>query len=455
MNSYFQVARSYWRLRFQIFAGLYAFAIWCWWYWGEWGNPARSIGQVVASTFLAAIVGCFIALHVRRQFGNVLAGVLPGYAAPHLAIGLFASAILWFIAPGVLIWIGHWPKGALAAHAIAGILIGAVAIWPKSLMLLLTLPALLIWSSRWQGRGKTLLERFIDGELVDPSVALIVLAVAAHAVAVFVLLRIPRWGVSTSDELVLEPTMGVQTANPLGNWLLAARDRASDRLAETRFLRSIQRWRVPVAISWTQLAAPVLAVIAICAVGWLYDSLSGSAYAAILLVPSVLVIFPYGPWHVRRGALAVEAVRPVARHDFFRQIALAIALDVCVWMLLASIISVCVSPLARDLVAPEGRHWRFIAGQLAVLWSIALFVYGVALSTIRFRFWLPMIVVITFAWLIGIWWLFVWVIEHWRPVNMNRIDSLYVALVFAMFSAYAGACLAFLAYRRWLRMDLN
>jgi hypothetical protein len=268
-------------------------------------------------------------------------------------------------------------------------------------------------------------------------------------------LRIPRWGISTSDELALDPAMGAQTANPVGNWLLATRDRAAQRLGELRLLRSIQRWRVPVAISWVQMLLPVLAALAICTVGWLYGEVAASAGAAILLVPAVLVIFPYGSWHVRRSALSVEFVRPVSRRNFFRQIALAMAFDVCVWMVLASLLSVCVFPLARNFFMPQGNYWRFMAGHLAMLWAMALFVYGIALTTMRMRFWLPMIAVTTFAWLIGTWGLFAWVIEHWRPININRDDPLYVILVFAMFSAYVGVVVAYLAYRRWLRTDVN
>jgi hypothetical protein len=117
-------------------------------------------------------------------------------------------------------------------------------------------------------------------------------------------------------------------------------------------------------------------------------------------------------------------------------------------MALASLISVCVFPLARNFFTPQGEYWRFIAGHLAMLWAMALFVYGVALATMRMRFWLPMIAVIAIGWLIGTFWLFAQVVERWRPFNIHRADPLYVILVFAMFSAYVGAVLAYLAYRR-------
>jgi hypothetical protein len=238
------------------------------------------------------------------------------------------------------------------------------------------------------------------------------------------------------------------TDNPLANWLLARRDAAAERLGRARRFRSIQRWRVPVAVSAFQLGLPMIVVALASTIGWFLGSAMQWAVLTAMIISFLLLVLPYGVWHPRRCAFDLEQMRPVARNDYIRQIALALAWDVFEWTLVASLISAGVFLLVDDRELAGFSSISEVAGYLGVLWGMALFTYGVALATIRRRAWLLLVASAALLWLLGIPLLIVRV-----DFAMGSRDSMPFD-TFAILSAIVGLSLAWSSYRRWLATDL-
>jgi hypothetical protein len=447
MNSLWQVVRTYlWRPRFWVLGVAYGWIMWL-----NLSTPERPPrAQVALSVMMGGLVVCFVALHVRRQFGSEGAQLTPRYVLPHLAVGALATTFFWVVLPSAMTLTGRWPPGALAAHGLVGILAGAVAFWPKALMLLLALPFLLSWSNTFDPLQRRYIERFLDGgEPVEAS-ALLVAALAANVIAAIWLVRLPRSGVAANDDLALETPVPSES-NPLAAWTLAGRDASALRLGHARLLRAVQRWRVPVAIAPFQFLLPALAVLVSAAIGWGFEALSAWAMVGTIISSAVLLVVPYGPWHLRRRAFGQEFMRPVTRATFFRQIALALAWDVVAWLAAASLTSLVVFAAFARFSGIDQSGVIFVTGYYAVLWSMAAFLYGLALTTMRWRMWLLVIAVGGMGWFLGVSWLGVYGAFKfgWRPMH-----SVLHVWAFALLSAIVGLLLAWLTYRRWLRSDV-
>jgi hypothetical protein len=192
-------------------------------------------------------------------------------------------------------------------------------------------------------------------------------------------------------------------------------------------------------------------VLVAAAIGWWFEAVSAWVMLATIISSSLLLVTPYGPWHLRRRALAVEFMRPVRRAMFFRQIALALAWDVLAWLVAASLTSLLVFGAFARFWGIDDSGVRFVIGYYAVLWSMACFLYGLALTTMRWRIWLLMIAVGGMVWIMGMWLLGVYGATKmgWKPPN-----SLLPVLEFALLSAVVGLLLAWRTYRRWLHADV-
>ncbi len=115
-----QVARTYWhRPRFWCFGLPYLLVALV------WAPRTRGVDisvAVLTSVLTAAMIGSFVALHLRRQFGSPAAKVIPGFATAHLLVGMAAGLLIWAGVPAVqaaLVGVPWW--GPVGAHAIAGI----------------------------------------------------------------------------------------------------------------------------------------------------------------------------------------------------------------------------------------------------------------------------------------------------------------------------------------------
>jgi hypothetical protein len=456
MNSYWQVLRTYlWRPRFWLLAVTYLLIVWVWFWAIEWDSELQRRGQAVASAVFASLAGCFLALHVRRQFSTASAQIVPGYAVPHLVVAGFVSALLWLIIPLIAIGAGRWQTGTLAFHAMAAILMVVVACWPRGILLLVTVPVLLVWSNRLLPKGQTpLLISLANGDRPWLAATLIALAVVGQMVAVWFLLRVSRQGITTNDEFTLDSPSSNQDLNPLSRWMLTARDAAAQRLMEARTFRSIQRWRVPVATSPLQYLSPFMVVLIACGIGWSLGNTGEWGVFAIAVTSAVLLLAPLAPWHFRRRTMSQELLLPVSRERYFREMTIAMAFDVILWTAISSILIAApfLIALAKEpQVYGDLRFWLPLLAFLSVAWSMAIFIFGVGLATIRWSLWIPIVAAISMVWFFGLWITLVVVLEkmEWR-IGESWGFAFFIALTFAQ-----GLLLVCFTYRRWVRSDVT
>jgi hypothetical protein len=204
------------------------------------------------------------------------------------------------------------------------------------------------------------------------------------------------------------------------------------------------------AVSWAQLALPVVLVLAVIGSAPLLtpNTWAQLSVATMVVTTSVILIAPFGPWHPRRHWLARELMLPVTRGRFFRQLAWALALDVCLWTMLATALSMfvvyCISGPPTYVLGPY-----FFVGHAAIMWGMAVLLYGLALLTFGVRYWIPVIVVLGGAWA----W-FAWSALLWHYHSSHIAPELAAAYQFSLASAAVGLLLAGIAYRRWLAADV-
>jgi hypothetical protein len=436
----------------------YLLIVWVWFWAIEWDSELQRRGQAVASAVFASLAGCFLALHVRRQFSTAAAQIVPGYAVPHLVVAGFVSALLWLIIPLIAIVAGHWQPGTLAFHAMAAILMVVVACLPRGILLLVAVPVLLVWANRPLPRGQTqLLISLANGDRPWLAATLIALAVVGQMVAVWFLLRVPRQGITTNDEFTLDSPSSNQDLNPLSRWMLTARDAAAQRLMEARTFRSIQRWRVPVATSPLQYLSPFMVVLIACGIGWSLGNMGEWGIFAIAVTSAVLLLVPLSPWHFRRKTMSQELLLPVTREQYFREMTIAMSLDVVRWTAVSS--ALIAAPFVATLVIDpqaigELRFWLQLLAFLSVAWSMAIFIFGVGLATFRLPFWLPIVAAISMVWFFGVWILAMVVGEQLR-VALGWRDVAGWLLAFFIASTLAlGLLLVCFTYRRWVRSEV-
>jgi hypothetical protein len=467
MNSYWQVLRTYlWRPRFWVLTILYLLIVWVWFWFIVWNEQLNArdlldnaLAQSIASAVFTSLTGCFLALHVRRQFTTAAAHVVPGYVTPHLVAAGLVSSLLWLIVPAIAVVAGHWTSGALALHAMAAILMVIVVCWPRGILLLTVVPVLVVWANRQMPRGQTqLLVELAHGNRPLLTTSLVAIAAVGQLVAAWFLFRAPRQGTATNDEFTLDKAASSQDLNPLSRWMLNARDAAGQRLMEARGFASIQRWRVPVATSLVQYSLPFVIVLVACGVGWTLGNADEWGIIAVAVTSAVLLLVPLAPWHFRRKTMGQELLLPVSRERYFRDVTVAMGFDVIIWTAISSalIISCFLVALVRE---PDSFHdfrrWLpSFANFLWVLWTMAVFVFGVGISTIRWQLWLPLVATIAVLWLFGGMMLAFSIGRLIRFTTPWRYPEGCMIALFFVLTFLCGVMLLRSTHRRWLDSDV-
>jgi hypothetical protein len=286
----------------------------------------------------------------------------------------------------------------------------------------------------------------------------VALAIVGQVVAAWFLLRAPRQGNVSNDELALDSPGSYQDSNPLSLLLLTARDAAAQRLMEAKVLRSIQRWRVPVATSPLQYLTPIFVVLLAGGIGWTVGNAIEWASIVIAITSAILLLVPLAPWHSRRKSMSQELLLPVTRERYVREVFMAMASDAVHWTAISSLLIIApflLSMLKEIDSVGEFRNWLPLLSILAVVWCMATFVFGVGLATIRWPFWLPFVATTTLLWFFGGMYLSVLVSQQlhswtqWREVEMGVFPAFFV------FTVLCGLVLMRTAYRRWVRADVG
>ena len=156
----------------------------------SWFGGIEAPLLMFGSTNLSALAGAFIALHLRRQFGTAAAHLVPGFATPHLVVGLAAGMLLWLVFPASLVLAGYWEPKALAMHAIAGLLMALVVWSPRAIILLAGLPVALGLLMDWSRQPDAWLAGIVAHHQLSLTTCAVAVALAAQAAAAWSLLRL-------------------------------------------------------------------------------------------------------------------------------------------------------------------------------------------------------------------------------------------------------------------------
>jgi hypothetical protein len=151
---------------------------------------------------------------------------------------------------------------------------------------------------------------------------------------------------------------------------------------------------------------------------------------------------------MRRGAMPLEFTRPVTRERFFTEIALALAVDVAAWALLASGLGCLVLSL---VFRNEPGLMQMVGIQLFFLWITAAQVFSLGLATFRLRYWLPVMLFLALAW----WWLTIAGFVYGFVHLAGQVPPPVAMAWFAGSAVVTSAAFILLTLWRWRRADVG
>ncbi len=423
-----------------------------------------------------AVVCSFLALHARRQFGGPAAHVIPGFAGPHLLVGIAISLLLWIAIPGTAAWWGGVPLlPVISLHAVGGVFFALVILWPRAVVLLATLPIGILWLA--SARDYLLnewIEEFMRGNRPGALWLPIAMAVGLMPLAARALSRMSDRDKFVSDDFNLDELPREGSGGKWEQWMLAGRDAvAGYRLAHGRQGAgwNVQRWRIPVSTGWGQwlvIAATVWGLSGLASVIGASLKVPRPEYGVLMLVMScaVLMLAPFGTWNSRRAALTWEFARPVTRPQFVKQMALALAADIASWLCLLSIILIVglVACLRDANIWKHPGHFRdLLFNSLCMLWGYGAVLYGIGLIVLRYRYWILLMIGGLVLWSMTFWPILILLLNIVRsipamsrsrtaqPVLPDSISGVLFLLVMAM----CGWAMARWACHRWVRSDFS
>ena len=459
--AFVQVARTYWRRpRFWVFGGCYLFAALVGVpRWGLTYHPSPFDLALFVSVMLACVVASLAALHLRRLLSGPVAHVVPDFVAPHLAIGALVSLLIWVAIPCAQAAItGHGVFYLVSLHALAGVLGALVLFFPQSILLLGLGPLAAMWASVPHRTGALFLRSFGAGEEPATGALVIALGVLTYPLAALALLRTLDRSATFSDDLVVDRSH--QVSSRWKNWLLGLRDPTIEWQLNARgdLGGAVRRWRIPCVVSARELLLLVGAVAGWMVAAWLAVGDPEAPLLVANLASFVALFIPLSSWRYRATALAGEFMRPVARAVFVRQFFAAMVLDFCSWTLLATLLMaiglISLLPEAPTKLADVPYVVFGLCCWAIFLWALAALLYGIALATLRVRYWLPWFAGLFLAALFGIGYGVIGTF-HWHAQAFGRANNNYLFAALVLAFAGFGCALGWWAYRRWLTMDID
>jgi hypothetical protein len=467
MNSFWHVVRTYVRrLRFWIFGGFYLFVAWrisSLPLQVKYMHEAVATTQAVATSVVFAMVfTALLGLHLRKQFGTPQAHVMPGFFAPHFAVAVLITAVVWIVIPWIVaVEVSLPPLVVISLHAPAIVLLALVVWWPRTAVLLVAAPVAMLALARpttvQSDFSRSFLYRFLAGELQPVYFGLLALGGLAYVAMAWRLARLSDTAVATSDDFSIEPARSSYLPNPWLGRLQSWRDAAVERCLATTAGQeySVRARRIPGVVSWWEFVGLTAVLLVIMGMTWYWFGEAEAGWVVLVVGTAVMLFGPLSSWRFRLNALGTEFMWPASRRSFLRQLTLAMALDFCLWTAAASMVVAC--GYLMLLGQPRYPFWQSLVGHAFALWGTAAILYGISLATLRFRYWIPLfIVAIPVLMYVGLCLGLLFESLFLAGRSARAVDRLaYMPVFYAVGCALIGLTLVGLTYRRWLEADLT
>jgi hypothetical protein len=390
-SRYAQVARTYvhrWPL-WLIAAVLVAY------FYLLYGGAFRISMKSERLTFLACLMWITawasgtVAAHVKQQFTDASAALVPGYRTPHLLIGAIAMLLVAAILPALAA-----PALTFSTPAVVGmalIVAGSTAWFMQVQNFTAGIVCNLLWLSLLNRRVVFALGAMLEWKNEVLAAALVALGLAA-LIALWMRLARMHEGMREYGRRSLSVALvGPGNANPAAvrstdTWFesMLRRPVHTQCIAAANLWNRVRHLRATGLGRWPWLMGALMAGSMI-AIPWFTGGPNNPAIGALESFILVAMILPavstIGHWGRRCAALGYESLRPASRPRFVREIGLAIALDLAeAWVAVTS-----AALFAVWVWDPQAAVELVTGGFLLLAAATCLVVFGVNWWVLRLR----------------------------------------------------------------------
>jgi len=451
--SYVHRVRSWARIGYLIAGGILAFAVLVLAF-----LNATEGGYLFPVFLLIFDCGLFflLAVHVRDQFSQPQARLIPNYHRAHAVVAAAAALIVAVLLPTIFTLLAGWRSVGFVAVTIC---LSGTILWrllPESAGWIIW-PELIAWLMLLTKPGRELLQQLVSGEFECQAVGLL----AAGAVAILLggirLVRLNgdtqeysgfKWNRASGTVEYIAPRVAQDSIRQglvfrVEEKLMARLTRHAQRASASRWSR-VCRWQVGMLTGWPVIGFGLMFFLSFSFVTWIMSKgtpplIALSAFFASVM-PASLV---WGTLRRRRKVLPRESLMCVDRATYLKQVGMAAALNqLQVWLSMTAMFV-----LWRCWVVQQPLSVA-VAYVLAFSALSQPWFFGLNVWLLRFRSLIPvflgwMVFFPVFAGAtIGI---------ELGPASPEWPIVLLVAAIFAVL----GLILTWDAYRRWLATDFD
>lgn len=424
---------------------------------------AREFGMLFPKLFFQAYVAFFFGAHLKQQFANPRARLMPGFAGPHLVVSMliFVTTVVWAVLPAV----GSPSVSVLGFSAIA-LHLGALALRlgcspdPVGTAVLFATIGLPMTSV-----GRALAAEIAIGAEPFLAIAMISAHVASLALLLNHLMKLDEddldyskvqtfnvWDLRASTQRNFQRNVSLSN-----NWMLnliagsaAARlERVTSAPATTPHQRAAlfglgDNWPSPV---WQNQIIIGLMEVVVLLTGGRNPIQSSQSFRMAMFMPMCmlcsLMLSPWMAWMQRWARLGYESLRPVSRRDWAWENGIVIAKTVILNQALAIVMQVLIVALFLPQFLTDPVLWE------ALIWftGCQVLMFGICAWVTSYGSILLMSMVMggCFGLLVA------------APIGASAIQDGWGFPLMACLSLVAsiiGVGVSRLAFKRWCQMDL-
>ena len=423
---------------------------------------AREFGMLFPKLFFQAYVAFFFGAHLKQQFANPRARLMPGFAGPHLVVSMliFVATVVWAVLPAIgVASISLLGFSAITLH------LGALALRlgcspdPIGTAVLFATIGLPMTSV-----GRALAVEIATGAEPLLAIALISAHVASLVLLLNHLVKLDEddpdyskvqafnvWDLRASTQRNFQRNVSLSN-----NWMLnliagsaAARlERATSAPATTPSQRATlfglgDNWPSPIWMN--QIMIGLMEVVLLLTGG--RDSIQTSqGFRTAMFMPMFislsLVLGQWMPWMQRWARLGYESLRPVSRREWVWENGLAIAKTVALNQALAILMQV----LIVAFLLPQ-----FLTD--SVLWEALIWFTGCQVLVFGIYAWLTSYgSILLMSGVMG-----GCSVVLFAPLGISAIQSAWTIPLMVCLSlvvSLIGVWMSRLAFKRWCQMDL-